>query len=153
MRKLFPFLMLFGLLLVTACDSDSNDSASDSDSLVGTWAVVGLTDASGDRSAGLAESYNAVLITLGADGAVNMAVDAKDAAASLSADGTYTVTEASKTIAVTLPVAPAPLTFDYDFVNATTLSLTPTPTTTLLLGVLFQTSYTDPVLFTFTKVS
>jgi len=93
MRKLFPFLMIFGLIVFTACDSDSNgdDSMSDTEMLVGTWAVSGLTDASGDRSAGLVESYNSVLITLGADASVRMAVDAKVPEASLTATGTHVV--------------------------------------------------------------
>jgi hypothetical protein len=156
MRKLFPFLMLFGLLVFTACDSDSNsdDGPSDSEQMVGTWAVVGLTDATGDRSGGLVESYNSVLITMGANGSVNMAVDAVIPQASISADGTYSVTESSKTLSVVLSVGgqDTPLSFTYEFANETTLQLTPSSTTTLLLGVLFQTSYADPVLFTFSKV-
>jgi len=156
MRKLFPFLMIFGLLVMTACDSDSNgdDSSSDSEMLVGTWAVAGLTDASGDRSAGLVESYNSVLITLTANGGVTMAVDAKVPEASLTATGTYTVNESENSMTATLEVLgqPTPLSFGYEFADDNTLRLTPVPSTTILLGVLFQTQYADPVLFTFTKV-
>ena len=157
MRKLFPFLMIFGLIVFTACDSDSNggdDSMSDTEMLVGTWAVSGLTDASGDRSAGLVESYNSVLITLGADASVTMAVDAKVPEASLTATGTHVVDETGMTMTATLEVLgqPTPLTFAYMFHDDDMLHLTPVPSTTILLGVLFQTQYTDPVEFTFTRV-
>jgi hypothetical protein len=156
MRKLFPFLMIFGLIVFTACDSDSNgdDSMSDTEMLVGTWAVSGLTDASGDRSAGLVESYNSVLITLGSDASVTMAVDAKVPEASLTATGTHVVDETGMTMTATLEVLgqPTPLTFAYMFHGDDMLHLTPVPSTTILLGVLFQTQYTDPVEFTFTRV-
>ena len=156
MRKLFPFLMIFGLIVFTACDSDSNgdDSMSDTEMFVGTWAVSGLTDASGDRSAGLVESYNSVLITLGSDASVTMAVDAKVPEASLTATGTYVVDETGMTMTATLEVLgqPTPLTFAYMFHDDDMLHLTPVPSTTILLGVLFQTQYTDPVEFTFTRV-
>jgi hypothetical protein len=156
MRKLFPFLMIFGLIVFTACDSDSNgdDSMSDTEMFVGTWAVSGLTDASGDRSAGLVESYNSVLITLGADASVTMAVDAKVPEASLTATGTHVVDETGMTMTATLEVLgqPTPLTFAYMFHDDDMLHLTPVPSTTILLGVLFQTQYTDPVEFTFTRV-
>jgi hypothetical protein len=156
MRKLFPFLMIFGLIVFTACDSDSNgdDSMSDTEMFVGTWAVSGLTDASGDRSAGLVESYNSVLITLGSDASVTMAVDAKVPEASLTATGTHVVDETGMTMTATLEVLgqPTPLTFAYMFHDDDMLHLTPVPSTTILLGVLFQTQYTDPVEFTFTRV-
>ncbi len=160
MRKLTLLSMIFGLFVLTACDSDSNGGDDDHDHdhgtemLVGTWAVSGLTDATGDRSANLVESYNSVLITMGNDGSVTMAVDAKVPEASLTATGTYTVNEDSHSLTATLEVAgqPTPLTFAYEFANDNTLQLTPTPTTTILLGVLFQTQYADPVLFTFTRV-
>jgi len=148
--------MIFGLIVFTACDSDSNgdDSMSDTEMLVGTWAVSGLTDASGDRSAGLVESYNSVLITLGADASVRMAVDAKVPEASLTATGTHVVDETGMTMTATLEVLgqPTPLTFAYMFHDDDMLHLTPVPSTTILLGVLFQTQYTDPVEFTFTRV-
>jgi hypothetical protein len=148
--------MIFGLIVFTACDSDSNgdDSMSDTEMFVGTWAVSGLTDASGDRSAGLVESYNSVLITLGADASVTMAVDAKVPEASLTATGTHVVDETGMTMTATLEVLgqPTPLTFAYMFHDDDMLHLTPVPSTTILLGVLFQTQYTDPVEFTFTRV-
>ena len=156
MRKLSLLLMIFGLLLV-GCDSDSgSDDSSDADALVGTWAVSGLTDASGDRSGGLLESYNSVLITIGSDGSVAMNVDAKDPVPDLNATGTYTLNEATQTLIATLTVSgqPTPLTFTYSFQgnDDSGLSLTPVGSTTILLGVLFQTSYEDPVVFSFTKV-
>jgi hypothetical protein len=148
--------MIFGLIVFTACDSDSNgdDSMSDTEMFVGTWAVSGLTDASGDRSAGLVESYNSVLITLGSDASVTMAVDAKVPEASLTATGTHVVDETGMTMTATLEVLgqPTPLTFAYMFHDDDMLHLTPVPSTTILLGVLFQTQYTDPVEFTFTRV-
>jgi hypothetical protein len=148
--------MIFGLIVFTACDSGSNgdDSMSDTEMFVGTWAVSGLTDASGDRSAGLVESYNSVLITLGADASVRMAVDAKVPEASLTATGTHVVDETGMTMTATLEVLgqPTPLTFAYMFHDDDMLHLTPVPSTTILLGVLFQTQYTDPVEFTFTRV-
>lgn len=160
MRKLFPFLMLFGMLVLTACDSDSNDDDhdhdhSDAEELVGTWGVAGLTDATGDRSANLVQSYESVLITLGADNSVTMAVNARDDAGDLTASGSYTVDDNAKTLTATLSIggAPTPLSFSYSFVDDNTLRLTPTPTSTVLLGALFQTSYTDPVVFTFVRAS
>jgi len=154
MRMLSLFMLICGLLVVTGCDSN-DDSSSDADMFVGTWQVAGLTDASGDRSAGLAESYNSVRITLGNAGNVTMAVDAKVAAASLTASGTYSINETDDTLTATLEVGgnPTPLTFSYEFVDDSTLQLTPTSTTTVLLGVLFQTQYANPVLFTFVKIS
>jgi len=158
MRKLFPFLMLFGMLVLTACDSDSNDgddAPSETEQLVGTWGVAGLTDATGDRSANLVQSYESVLITLGADNSVTMAVNARDDAGDLTASGSYTVDAAAGTLTATLSIggAPTPLSFSYSFADANTLRLTPTPTSTVLLGALFQTSYTDPVVFTFVRAS
>jgi hypothetical protein len=154
MRKLTLLLMIFGLLVV-GCDNDSgSDDASDADALIGTWAVSGLTDASGDRSGGLLASYNSVLITIGSNSSVSMNVDAKDPVPDLNADGTYTLNESTKTLIATLSVSgqPTPLTFTYGFQGESGLKLTPVGSTTILLGVLFQTSYEDPVEFTFTKV-
>ena len=156
MRKLSLLLMIFGLLLV-GCDSDSNggDDSSDADTLVGTWAVTGLTDASGDRSQGLLESYNSVLITLGADNTLSMNVDAKDPVPDLNATGTFQLNESTKALSATISVGgqATPLTFTYGIVGESGLTLTPTGSTTILLGALFQTSYSDPVEFTFTKVN
>jgi hypothetical protein len=58
------------------------------------------------------------------------------------------------TMTATLEVLgqPTPLTFAYMFHDDDMLHLTPVPSTTILLGVLFQTQYTDPVEFTFTRV-
>lgn len=158
MRKLTLVLMIFGLLLV-GCDNDGgSDAASDADALLGTWAVSGLTDASGDRSGSLLESYNSVMITLGAGSTIAMVVDAKTGEANTSDvtdyEGSFTLDEASKALIATLSVSgqPTPLTFSYSLQGESSLKLNPVGTTTILLGVLFQTTYADPVEFTFTKV-
>ncbi|MDA0684776.1 MAG: hypothetical protein O2797_03260 [Bacteroidetes bacterium] len=157
MRKLSLYMMIFGLITFTAaCDSndDSNDASSDADMFVGTWAVVGLADASGDRSAGLAEDYNSVVIAIAADKSVSLSVDGKDPIPDQAYSGTSSVNESTKTLTATLTVQgqPTPLSFTYTFMNDTTAALTASGTTALLLGVLFQTSYANPVVFTVTKI-
>lgn len=152
MRKLFPFLMLFGLLLVTACDSDSKDSASDSDKFVGGWQLGGLSDGAGDRTAAFAQGYEAITISFTQAGAVTLSVNAADInpVGDSSYSGTYSVVESSKTLNVSLSVngTPTPLSFTYNFVNDNTATLTASSSTALLLGVLFATSFTEPVTIT-----
>jgi len=149
-------MLVFGMLAFTAgCDSDSgSDTPSDSDNFVGTWAVVGLSDASGDLSAGFAQGYNSVLITFGNDDSVSLAVDGVDPNPDQSYSGTASVNEATSSIVATLSVggSPTPLSFGYDFTSDTSMTLTASSTTGLLLGVLFGTSYADPVVFTLAKI-
>lgn len=157
MRKLSLFMMLFGLIVFTAaCDSNDSDSdsSSDADAFVGTWAVVGLADANGDRSAGLAEDYNSVVIAIASDNSISLTVDGKDPNPDQAYSGTSSVNESTKTLTATLTVQgqPTPLSFTYNFVNDSTATLTASDTTALLLGVLFQTSYANPVVFTVAKV-
>ena len=63
MRKLFPFLMIFGLLVLTACDSSDNDSSSsDADVFVGTWALSGFSSGGQDITAVVGQQGSAVQI-------------------------------------------------------------------------------------------
>ena len=153
MRKLFPFLMLFSLIVFTACDSDSNDdSTSVSDQFVGGWQLGGLSDGDGDRTAAFAQGYEAITIAFTDAGAVTLSVNAADInpVGDSSYTGTWSVEESSSTLTVSLSVAgtPTPLSFTYDFINDNTVALTASSSTSLLLGVLFQTSFAEPVTIT-----
>ncbi len=156
MRKISLYMLVFTMLAFTAgCDSDSgsDDGTSDTEAFVGNWGFGGLTDGDGDRTLAFAASYNSVVISFTAGGAVSLNVDAIDDAADASFSGTYAVNEATSSIVTTLDVAgtPTPLSFGYNFVNDSTVTLSASSTTGLLLAVLFNSSFADPVSITLVK--
>lgn len=151
MRKISLLLMFIGLAVVSmGCDSNDDDS-SDASALEGSWQLGGLSDASGDRTAGFADGFNSVIITFGADGTMTMAVDSKVDGGDLNATGTYTENATTKAVTANLSLggqALPPLTFTYSEVNANTVALTATGNTSVLLGQVFATSLADPVTIT-----
>lgn len=150
MRKITYMMLLLGLMVV-GCDSDSDGG--DSDTFVGTWTVVGISDANGDRMPSFEQGYESIAITFGADSQVTMDVDAILDAADVVYSGSYQSSEGSESLSVTLTTGQGPqtLSFTYEFETATRIALTSSSTTTTLLSVLLQTSLAHPVKITLIK--
>ncbi len=153
LRKLTLFVLLIGFVAVTAgCDSNDDDDAS---VVVGAWGLGGLSDASGDRTAGFAEGFNSVVITFNGDNSMSLAIDSKTDALDQTISGTYTTNESAGSLSASLTVGgnSLPLTFNYEEVNSNSLRLTATGNTSVLLGSVFQTSLADPVVITVVRVN
>lgn len=153
LRKFSLFLLLIGFAAVTAgCDSNDED---DTSVVVGAWGLGGLSDASGDRTAGFAEGFNSVVITFNDDMSMSLAIDSKNDALDQNISGTYTTNESAESLSAMLTVGgnTLPLTFTYEDVNSNSLRLTATGNTSVLLGTVFQTSLADPVVITVVRVN
>lgn len=159
MRKLFPFLMIFGLLVLTACDSDSgnDDSSSDADVFVGTWALSGFSTGGQDITSVVGQQYSTFAIAFDDDDNVELTVvNVQTPNEPTIIAGTYSVNEATSTITMNVTVSgqSASLSFTYSIANNNQVALTASPTTTLLIAspLLLNTSLADPVVITVSRV-
>lgn len=159
MRKLFPFLMIFGLLVLTACDSDSgnDDASSDADVFVGAWALSGFSTGGQDITSVVGQQYSTFAIVFDDNDGVELTVvnvATPDTPTVIA--GTYTVNEATSTVAMNVSVSgqAASLSFTYSIANNNQVALTASPTTTLLIAspLLLDTSLADPVVITVSRV-
>ncbi len=154
MRKLSTYLLLFVLMFAgSACDSDSNNDSGDAKAFVGVWNLGGISDASGDRTAAFVAGFNSVAIGFENDLGFSLAVDAVINEADASYGGTYSLTESSSTVSVSIVVSGQafPLVFTYNIVNDNQIKLTATGTTSVLLSTLFNTSFAAPIIITLVK--
>ena len=154
MRKLSFLFLVFGLLLV-GCDSDSgSDDASDAELFVGSWALGGISDSEGDRTAAFVQGFNSVAIGFTSGEQFTLAVDAVIDEADANYSGTYTISEATSTVSVSLNVGgqPFPLSFTYEIEDDSHITLQASSTTAVLLASLFSTSFTPPVSISLVKV-
>jgi len=160
MRKLFPFLMIFGLLVLTACDSDSgsDDTSSDADVFVGAWALSGFSTGGQDITSVVGQQYSTFAITFdNNDGVELTVVNVATPNEPTVIAGTYSVNEAASTISMNVSVSgqAASLSFTYSIANNNQVSLTASPTTTLLIAspLLLNTQLADPVVITVSRVN
>jgi len=154
MRKLSIYIMLFGLLVVgTGCDSNNSDDSSEADAFVGAWALGGISDSSGDRTAAFVEGFSAVGIGFEKDGGFTLDVDAVIDEGDANYSGEYGVVEQNTTVSVSINVdgQAFPLAFTYEIVNANQIKLSASGTTAVLLATLFNTTLAAPVTITLVK--
>jgi len=161
MRKLFPFLMIFGLLVLTACDSDSGDDHdhdhSDAEVFVGAWALSGFSTGGQDITSVVVQQYSTFAIVFDDNDGVELTivnVATPDTPTVIA--GTYSVNEATSTITLNVSVSgqDARLSFTYSIANDNQVALTASPTTTLLIAspLLLNTQLADPVVITVSRV-
>lgn len=159
MRKLFPFLMIFGLLVLTACDSSDDDSSSsDADVFVGTWALSGFSTGGQDITAVVGQQYSTFAINFDNNDGVELTViNVATPNEPTVIGGTYSVNEAASTISMNVSVSgqAASLSFTYSIANNNQVSLTASPTTTVLIAspLLLNTQLADPVVLTVSRVN
>ncbi len=151
MRKLTSILFL-ALIAFVGTGCDSNDDPSDADLFVGTWALTGVSDASGDRLADFGAGFSSITLTNTADGNFTINVTPRQGQP-MAITGTYVVVENGETITLRASVGgqTIPLNFTYDFTSDTVVALTSDTTTAVLLNNLFGTTLQGQVTMTVTK--
>jgi hypothetical protein len=154
MRKLSTYILLLGLLIVgTGCDSNGSDDTKDADVFFGTWALGGISDGTGDRTAAFVEGFTAIGIGFERDGGFSLTVDAVVNEGDANYSGEYGIVEQNTTVSVSINVSGQafPLVFTYEIVDDNQIKLSASGTTAVLLGSLFETSLTAPVIITLVK--
>lgn len=152
MRKLTSILLLALIAIVgIGCDSNS-DETTDTDRFIGSWALTGASDSTGDQSVAFGTAFSSVVLTNVSDGTFAIAVTPRQGAAT-TISGTFTIVEASKTITLRAAVGgqTIPLNFTYSFTSDTVVSLKSDTTTAVLLNSLFGTTLEGQVTITITK--
>lgn len=152
MRKLpvFVFALLFGLTSI-GCDS-AEDDPTDAELFVGTWNLVSLTDAEGDKTAGFAAIANSFRAELDSDNTAVITVDykAETGLENRVIPGTYNVVEAEKAFILTPPAGPS-VPFDYEILSESRIRLS---AASAFINGLFQTdAYKGTVVITIEKAS
>lgn len=124
MRKLPVFLLaLLVALTAVGCDSDEDDT-SDAELFVGTWTLVSLSDAQGDKTAAFGQIANGLTADLNSDNSFLISVDYKEDSGieDLTIPGTYEVEAGSKTFVITPPTGQN-VPFSYDIENESRIAL------------------------------
>ena len=122
-RTLFYSLLTLVLLVVaTGCDSTDSDQDSATDILVGTWAVVSISDDTGDLTGDFTQIVESLTVDLQTDNDFTLILNYNEQGEALGQEdinltGTYSINESSNEITLTLPTGGA-LTFDYEIENA-----------------------------------
>ena len=125
MRRLPVFILaLFVGLSVVGCDSNEDDP-SDAELLVGTWAMVNITDATGDKTAGFAELTDGVTASFTTQNAFTILVNYKESVPrpDQTVPGTYTLDAGAKALVLATAGGGPSLAFTYSFVNDNQLRL------------------------------
>lgn len=154
MRKLSLIMMIFGLLVFTACDSDSgSDDTSDKDAFVGNWNLAGFSTGGQDITTVVGSQYSQFSIEFTSnDGAQLTVVNVETPNEPTIIAGTYSVNESDNSIALDVSVqgTDVTLSFNYEIVNNNQIVLTASSSTALLMGspLLLNTSLADPVVLT-----
>lgn len=156
LHKLFLSILTVALLFTAVgCDSNDDDD-SDADVFVGTWTVQSISDDQGDKTAVFGAGVQSFVATLNANGNYSIVVDYNAAAEAQGATdvnlaGTYTVTETSNTVTLSVPSLGASLPLTYNIQNNNTIVLSGPAT---LINLAFgTTNYTGTVELTITRVS
>ena len=158
MRKLSLLMMIFGLFVVTACDSDSgNDDGGDLDVFVGAWALSGFSTGGQDITSVVGQQYSTFMITFDSANQVELrVVNVETPNEPTVISGTYSVNESTEKVSLDVSVSgqAASLSFDYEIVNDNQIALTASSTTTLLIAspLLLNTSLADPVVITVSRI-
>lgn len=153
MQKLSS-LLLIALLALVSTGCDSNDESSDAELFVGTWALIGVSDSSGDRMTDFATGFSSIVLVNAADGNFTINVTPRQGSV-MAITGTYTVIENSKTITLRASVGgqTVPLNFTYTFDGDEQVALKSDTTTAVLLNNLFGTTLQGQVTMTVTKTA
>ena len=145
MRKLpvFVLALLLGLVSI-GCDSEDEDS--DAEVFLGTWALVGLTDGGGDKTALFGQIATSLTADFEADKTFDVLVDYTQQP-DFSLAGTYQIDEGQKKIV--LQTAGRSASFDYNFESDTRMTLSAHSD---IVNGMFETEiYTGTVTITIAK--
>lgn len=112
-------LLAFALLAFAGCDQ-AEELLADTERIVGTWELVGVSDSNGDRTAVANAAFDEVSITFGSDLVYNLFVDFAPVGgldAEQSYGGNYTVVPATGFVTLTAEVngTAGPIPFEYEF--------------------------------------
>lgn len=134
MRKV-SVVFVAALFALTSMGCDSNeDELSDAEIFVGTWTLVGLSDDEGDKLAVFQQVANGFTATLNSDNTFHVLVDYANQD-DLELQGTYTVTEATRTLVLSTAGLNPP--FDYEIENENRIILS---ANAAIVNALFETN-------------
>ncbi|MDX1487849.1 MAG: hypothetical protein R3268_06600 [Acidiferrobacterales bacterium] len=149
---LFSTLAVLVLFTAVGCDSNDDDQ-SDAELFIGSWNAVGVSDGTGDQTAGFASSVSQFRVTFKSNDTYDLSVAFTDERSPIQFSGApYTVTESSNSINLIIPAAVAgtqlTFPFTYNFENDDRVALTLGSSALPFLNVLFGTTYVNPVTVT-----
>jgi len=132
--------LLFAALLSTSVLSgcDNSEPADDAPRFQGTWTLVGISDADGDKLASFTSNFDWLTAEFSASGSATFTARRVDATTTV-VQGTYVVDTADKSMSATVSVGSAStvLSFDYNFVSDNKMDLA---TSAIPLNIAFGTT-------------
>lgn len=126
-RVTYGWFALLALGIIAGCDSGGDDEVTDAERFVGTWEVVGVTDAGQDRTADFLAAGSMRITFQGSEEYV-LVYDAADDAGDAQYQGPFALNDALNRIELTATVlqgVSAELPFTYDFQNDDRIVLRP----------------------------
>ena len=144
-RLLFVLPLAALLFGVTACDSNDDEDATDSELFVGSWVVDETMDGSGPVDL---VTFSDTFFDFTDSGSATIRAIGVDPANTVQLSGSYAVNEGSRTITVSIAIeglGTVPLSATYAFDGNDAVTLTIAPATATLLGPLFGTTFEGSV--------
>ncbi|QXD16732.1 DUF5004 domain-containing protein [Rhodocaloribacter litoris] len=123
MLRRWGCVLVLAALGLAACDSGGDEPAP-AELIVGSWVLVGVSDARGDQTPTFQQNFNSVQATFDADGTYRLVVDLVEGD-DLTLSGPYALSEAQGTLTLTVEFggAPTPVPFGFTFRGEDTLEV------------------------------